>query len=90
MVLTPLGILDGLISVFTLTIFVGVLIPWLRMMGLRVPHYHPVIRFFEDTTEAVLRPIRRALPVTAGGWDFSPMVALVLLMVLRRVLHQVL
>jgi YggT family protein len=84
------GIVDGVISLLSLIIFVSVIISWLRVLGVRVPHYNPIIRFLEDATEAMVRPLRRALPMAAGGLDFSPMVALILLAILRMIVHQML
>jgi YggT family protein len=40
-------------------------------------------------TEPVLGPIRRSLP-SFGGFDFSPMAALIILILLRRVVDSVL
>lgn len=82
--------IDAVLWVLYVAIFASVIISWLRNFGTRVPHYHPVIRIIEDVAELVLRPIRRYMPVTGGGWDFSPMVALVLLYLVQRILHQAL
>lgn len=51
--------------------------------------YHPVSQFLYRLTEPVLAPIRRLLPQT-GMVDFSPMVAMILIMVLGQVLVAVL
>jgi YggT family protein len=40
-------------------------------------------------TEPVLGPIRRSLP-SFGGFDFSPMAVLIILILLRRVVDSVL
>ncbi|MBI5961076.1 MAG: YggT family protein [Chloroflexi bacterium] len=45
----------------------------------------PLARTLYDLTEPVLRPVRNALPPTAG-LDFSPMIVLVLLQLLGRIL----
>jgi YggT family protein len=44
-------------------------------------------RFLLDITEPVLAPIRRILP-PVGGWDFSPILAIVLINVVSQVLIQ--
>lgn len=50
----------------------------------------PVIRkvweFLQRLLEPVYRPIRRVIP-TINGMDFSPMVVLIGLMILRRAFH---
>ena len=46
---------------------------------------NPVATIVYGLTEPVLEPIRRVLPVV-GGLDFSPMVLLILLRVLRGVI----
>lgn len=44
-------------------------------------------RFLLDITEPVLSPIRRFLP-PVGGWDFSPILAIVLIQVVSQLLIQ--
>ena len=47
--------------------------------------YNPVVRFLYNATEPVLYRIRRILPVM-GGIDFSPLVAILAIMFLKRFL----
>lgn len=47
--------------------------------------YHPVRRIIYELTEPILAPIRRILPPTSG-LDFSPLIALLLLELIRQVL----
>jgi YggT family protein len=44
-------------------------------------------RLLLDITEPVLGPIRRVLP-PVGGWDLSPLLAIVLLNVVSKILIQ--
>ena len=46
---------------------------------------HPAAQFLYRLTEPVLAPIRRVLP-PAGMMDFSPMVAMLLIIVLGQIL----
>jgi len=78
------------ISVMIFIIFASVVISWLRVARVRVPYGNPVIRAIDGAAEAMLRPIRRAIPVAGGGLDFSPMVALILLYILRRIIARIL
>ncbi len=61
-------------SALNLAILVQVLRSWIPT--LRLPF--ELDRFLADVTEPVLGPLRRALP-TAGGIDFSPFIALLVL-----------
>lgn len=83
-------ILDLVISFLWLAILASVILSWLRAFGARIPRYHPVVRIIEETADLILNPIRRHIPAAAGGFDFSPIVALILLEIIRRVIHQVL
>jgi YggT family protein len=47
--------------------------------------YNPLVQFLYRTTEPVLKPIRRVLPVT-WGIDFSPVVAILAIIFLDRFL----
>ena len=49
----------------------------------------PVLRVIYAVTEPILGPIRRVLPKT-GMFDFSPIVALLLLDLIRRMIEKVL
>jgi YggT family protein len=55
--------------------------------------YNPIVRFLYSATEPVLYRIRRALPFSTGGIDFSPFVLVLGIVFLQtflvRSLHQV-
>ena len=36
--------------------------------------YNPIVRFLHDVTEPLLSRIRRLIPISGGGMDFSPMI----------------
>lgn len=48
---------------------------------------HPLLRFVAQITEPPMRPLRKRMP-TPGGIDFSPMVALLILFLLRILVAQ--
>jgi YggT family protein len=54
--------------------------------------YNPIVRFLYRVTEPVLRPVRRVLPVGGIGIDFSPLIVILVIYVLRiflvRILYQ--
>src|SRR5437763_8679022 len=67
-------------SVLTWAIIIRALLSWFSIGGVQ-----PVFRLLVEITEPVLAPIRRVLP-TAGMLDFSPLVALLLIQVIRSIL----
>jgi YggT family protein len=73
-----------LFQVAALAILARVILSWLPMAGVRIDPYHPLIRFLYQITDPILEPIRRF--ATFGMVDFSPIVALILLEIIRRVL----
>jgi uncharacterized protein YggT (Ycf19 family) len=77
-----------IIQVLILMIIAVVAISWARMFGLRIPPYHPVVRVIEQSADLVLAPIRRNIPAAAGGIDFSPMIAIIMLMIILQIIHK--
>ena len=45
--------------------------------------FNPIVRFINNVTEPVLYRIRALIPVSFGGMDFSPIIALLGVMFLR-------
>ncbi len=77
--------LNIIIEVLILTIFVTVIFSWARMFGMRISPYHPVVRVIEQSADLVLGPIRRNMPTAGGGIDFSPMIAIIILYIIRQI-----
>jgi YggT family protein len=71
-------IVGTLIDLYSLVVLAAVVMSWIR-----VDPRHQLARVVYRLTEPVLEPIRRVLP-SAGGLDFSPLVLLIALRVLRR------
>ena len=80
----PITVLGQFIQIFafvlTWAIIIRALLSWFSIGGVQ-----PVFRLLVEITEPVLAPIRRVLP-TAGMLDFSPLVALLLIQVIRSIL----
>jgi YggT family protein len=72
MATTLISLLQLLSQLFSLLILARILMSWVQ-----VDRYNPVVKFIFDLTEPILAPIRRVLP-QAGMFDFSPMVAILL------------
>lgn len=68
-------------SVLSLVILARVLLSWIR-----VDPAHPAVQLLFDVTEPILRPIRDMMPAAMGMFDFSPIIALLLLNVLEGLL----
>jgi YggT family protein len=77
-------VVNVIFQLASLAILARVILSWLPMAGVRIDPYHPLIRFLFQVTDPILDPIRRF--ATFGMIDFSPIVALILLEVIRRVL----
>ena len=67
-------------------IFGSVIISWLRAARVNVPYSNPLVKFIEGTADLMLRPIRRNIPASGGGLDFSPVVAVVILYIVRALI----
>lgn len=86
-----LDILCVVITLYTIVLFVRVLVSWAYLFGFRPPLSGPMrkaLDLLEDITEPALRPLRALIPpVRAGGMglDLSVLVAFVILAVLRQV-----
>jgi uncharacterized protein YggT (Ycf19 family) len=79
--------LSALINVYTLLIIFYIVVQLLFAAGLRPPYSRAidvVLGFLRDVSEPFLRLFRRLLP-QFGGFDFSPILAIVTLSILNRV-----
>ena len=45
--------------------------------------YNVIVRFINNVTEPVLHPIRSKLPMSYGGFDFSPFIVILIVMFMR-------
>jgi len=72
----PAQLIDG----YTVVVFITVIVSWFQL-----PPDNSVARFTRMLTEPVLAPIRKLIPAV-GGLDFSPMILLILLRILRGML----
>jgi YggT family protein len=70
---------DRLFFVYNLILFARVLMSWLPGLDPR----NPIVQFLVQVTEPVLAPLRRLIPPVAM-MDISPIVAFLLLEVVRR------
>ncbi|HEY70136.1 MAG TPA: YggT family protein [Anaerolineae bacterium] len=59
------------------------------ILGYFMDPYHPVRRTLDSIVQPMLAPIRRVLP-TLGGFDFSPLVLIILIDLIESILVQLL
>ena len=68
-------------DVYVLALVLFVLSSWIR-----VPYsLSPVVRFLYDICEPYLRLWRRLLPMSTGGIDFTPMIAIFALVAVSQI-----
>ena len=75
--------------VYILIIFIYILLNMMFSLGLRPPYSRALnafLTFLRDVSEPYLRLFRRIIP-SAGMFDFSPMVAIIVLYVLQAVIY---
>jgi len=72
---------DILFNILWLAIMARVLVSWLP----NIPR-NQIVVFIFDITEPILAPLRRWIPPLGGMIDLSPMIAMLLLWVLRQII----
>jgi YggT family protein len=70
-------VLYGLLSFYSLLIFVRVIFSWVT-----VSYSNRLMRFLVNATEPLLGPLRRSLPLL-GGFDLSPIIAFFVVWILQ-------
>ncbi len=76
-------LVNDVFFLYSLVLLVRVLASWIPGLDFR----QPVVRLLVALTEPLLAPLRRLLP-PLGGLDISPVVAFLLLELLRRLVVQ--
>jgi YggT family protein len=74
-------LLDFLLSAYMWIVIGRAVISWVS-----ADPRNPVVRFLYEVTEPVLSRIRRLLPLSMGGIDFSPMILIMAIMFLQSFL----
>ena len=78
---------NAVFIVYIILIFLYILLNLMLSLGLRLPYSRwsdILLTFLRDVCEPYLRIFRRFIP-TIGMFDFSPMIAIILLYVLDRI-----
>jgi len=77
---------DALFTVYIVLIFIYILANLMFSFGLRLPYARwseAILNFLRDVCEPYLRIFRRFIP-PLGMFDFSPIIAIFLLYIVRR------
>jgi len=75
------GIVDFLLTAYMWIIIGRAVISWVN-----ADPYNPIVRFLYEVTEPLLGRIRRFLPISMGGVDFSPVILIIVIMFLQSFL----
>ena len=71
-----------------LTIFMWIVIARAILSWVSPDPYNPIVRFIHNVTEPVLYQVRRRIPVSFGGIDFSPIIILLAVIFLQQFVVQ--
>jgi YggT family protein len=77
------SVLNMLLSAYMWILIIRALISWVNP-----DPYNPIVRFLHAATDPLLYRVRRLLPVSFGGIDFSPIVVIVAIIFLQSFLVQ--
>jgi len=72
------------LDVFTWVVIASVLLSYF------LDPYHPIRQALDRLVDPFLTPIRRLMPTSMGGLDFSPMILILLVWLLSRVIVSIL
>ena len=78
--LAPYNIIRTFFTLLRWLIIIRVIISWIRP-NTRDPRWRKALTFIYSVTEPILGPIRKFIPTTSSGIDFSPIVAILVLAV---------
>jgi YggT family protein len=78
-----IGIIIWILNILAIAIIIRSLLSWVDPMG-----RNPISQVLIQVTEPVLGPIRRLMGGGVGGFDLSPIIAILLIQVIAQVLSQ--
>ena len=82
------NLLEALATViyYVLTLYMWIIIARAVISWVNPDPYNPIVRFLYSITDPVLLAIRRRLPLSFGGIDFSPILVILAIIFLQRFL----
>ncbi len=75
------SVLDWVLWAYMWVIIIRALISWVNP-----DPYNPIVQFLVRVTEPVLRPLRKLVPPYKVGIDFSPLIAVLIIVFLQKAL----
>ena len=72
------SVLQVVLNLYFWLVIASVVVSWVN-----ADPYNPLVRMLRSVTEPVYRPLRRVLPLYAGGIDFTPLVVILLIQFLE-------
>ncbi len=75
---------------FVLTAYMWIILGRAVISWVNADPYNPIVRFLYEATEHVLSRIRRFVPLSFGGLDFSPMILILGIMFIQSFVVQTL
>ncbi|MBI5787804.1 MAG: YggT family protein [Candidatus Schekmanbacteria bacterium] len=78
-----LSVLDTLLSIYMWLIIARAIVSWVSP-----DPYNPIVRFLHQVTEPLLARVRRLLPFGGYSIDFSPLIVILVINILRRILQE--
>ena len=83
---TIINIISWIFQIYEFLILIRVLLAWINVNPFRPTIDHSVVRLLCRIIDPVLEPLRRIVPPIGGAIDITPIVALLLLELLRQVI----
>jgi YggT family protein len=81
-----ISLINVVVEIMSLLILIEIISSWVMLLRINLPSFvYDLLRGIGSITGVILNPIRRVIP-SIGGLDLSPIIALILLDVVRRVL----
>lgn len=87
---TVVRIVSLIFQAYQFLILIRVLLSWVNVNPYGRAINHPLIDLLYRLTDPVLEPLRRLIPPIGGMLDISPIVAMILLEVVRQVIVRLL
>ena len=73
----PFGLFNLMLNVYIFSILIMIVVSWIQPAG-----YNPVLGLLTQLIHPILAPLRKRIPF-AGGFDFSPIIALIVITLIK-------
>lgn len=82
LIMAIVNVLNMIIQIYIFIVIARALVSWVNP-----DPYNPIVRFLHSATDPALYRIRKLMPfLSAGGFDLSPIVLLILLSLVQQML----